>query len=80
MYTEIGSFDAKSKLSKLLREVDQGRRYTVTLRGRPVADLVPSKSARRADGRASVEAMRRMPRVTGVSRETLQDWIAEGRR
>jgi prevent-host-death family protein len=50
MYTEIGSFDAKAKLSELLREVERGRRYTITLRGRPVADLVGSKRKRHSRG------------------------------
>jgi prevent-host-death family protein len=43
MYTEIGAFDAKAKLSELLREVKHGRRYTITIRGVPIADLVPSE-------------------------------------
>ena len=40
-YTEIGAFDAKTKLSEILRKVEQGERFTITLRGRPVANLVP---------------------------------------
>ena len=80
MYTKVGSFDAKAKLSELLREVQAGRRYTITLRGRPVADLVPSGSAVRHDVHAAVEAMRTLPKVSGVSAATLAEWIAEGRR
>ncbi len=79
MYSEIGSFDAKAKLSKLLREVQRGQRYTITLRGRPVADLVPSESVICRDANAAVEAMRNIRKVHGVSRETLTEWIAEGR-
>lgn len=80
MYTEIGSFDAKAKLSALLREVQRGQRYTITLRGRPVADLVPSARAVRQNARVAVEAMRNMPKVRGVSGEMLAEWVAEGRR
>ncbi len=80
MYTEIGSFDAKARLSELLREVQRGQRYTITLRGRPVADLVPSESAVRQDAHAAVEAMRSMRKVRGVSGKTLAEWTAEGRR
>ena len=36
-YTEIGAFDAKTKLSEILRKVEQGERFTITLRGRAVA-------------------------------------------
>ena len=40
-YTYIGAFDAKTHLSQLLRDVQEGRSYVVTLRGKPVARLVP---------------------------------------
>ncbi|MFU8833610.1 MAG: type II toxin-antitoxin system Phd/YefM family antitoxin, partial [Wenzhouxiangella sp.] len=58
MEAEIGSFEAKAKLSQLLREVERGQRYTITVRGRPVADLVPHWGAGSADARGAVEAMR----------------------
>lgn len=80
MYTEVGSFDAKAKLPELLREVQHGQRYTITLRGRPVADLVPSESAARYDAHDAVEAMRGMPKVRGISGETIAEWMSEGRR
>ena len=38
-YTEIGAFDAKTKLSEILRKVEQGERFTITVRGRAVANL-----------------------------------------
>lgn len=79
MYTEVGSFDAKAKLPELLREVQHGQCYTITLRGRPVADLVPSVSAVRHDVHAAVEAMRGIPKIRGISGETIADWIPEGR-
>ena len=79
MYTKVGSFDAKAKLSEILRDVQQGQRYTITLRGRPVADLVPSGSSP-VNAQAAVDAMRSMPKVHGVSDATMAEWIAEGRR
>ncbi|TAL56929.1 type II toxin-antitoxin system Phd/YefM family antitoxin [Pandoraea sp.] len=80
MYTEIGSFDAKARLSELLREVRHGQRYTITSRGQPVADLIPSESATQLDVKTAIEAMRSMRRVHDVPAETLREWIAEGRR
>lgn len=80
MSIEIGSFDAKARLSELLREVQRGQRYTITLRGRPVADLVPSSSPAGLDIHAAIEAMRSIRKVRGVSEETVAEWIAEGRR
>lgn len=80
MYSEIGSFDAKAQLSKLLQKVKHGQRYTITLRGLPVADLVPSESLVREDVDSAIESMREMPKITGVSDNMLSEWIAEGRR
>lgn len=78
-YTEIGAFDAKTKLSEILRKVDQGERFTITVRGRAVADVVPSQ---RRDKRRATEAVQRllaMPKIVGISPETVREWIEEGR-
>ena len=44
MNEEIGSYDAKTKLPEILRRVEAGERFTITNRGKPVADLIPSLS------------------------------------
>jgi len=79
MYTPIGSFDAKAKLSQLLAAVQKGERFTITLRGRPIADLVPSETARPHAAEA-VAALRRMEKIRGLAPETVAALIAEGRR
>jgi prevent-host-death family protein len=38
---EIGVRELKARLSSVLREVEEGGQIRVTVRGRPVADLVP---------------------------------------
>ncbi len=38
---EIGSFEAKTRLSELLERVARGQVYVITKRGRPVAELRP---------------------------------------
>lgn len=58
MNIEIGSYEAKTKLPELLRGIQAGHRYTITLRGEPVADLVPAKGAKAVDSAAAVEQMR----------------------
>lgn len=80
MYTEIGSFEAKAKLSHLLQEVKRGKHFTITLRGHPIADLIPTEQAQVYDAAAAVELMRTIPKITGISADTIADWIAEGRR
>jgi len=80
-YTEIGAFDAKTRLSELLRKVDQGERFTITLRGRAVAQLIPAK-AERDEARVSeaVKNLLNFPRVEGIPGETVLEWIREGRK
>jgi len=80
MYTEIGSFHAKARLSELLRGIKRGKRYTITLRGRPVADLVPSQGVGQEDAHIAIQAMQNIGKVRGISAEKLADWIEEGRR
>ena len=45
---EIGTFEAKKNLSRLLVNVQQGMIYTITKRGAPVAQLVPYREGRRS--------------------------------
>nr|VFJ43882.1 MAG: prevent-host-death family protein [Candidatus Kentron sp. FW]VFJ63372.1 MAG: prevent-host-death family protein [Candidatus Kentron sp. FW]VFJ66694.1 MAG: prevent-host-death family protein [Candidatus Kentron sp. FW] len=78
MHAQVGAFDAKTKLSELLRNVQDGKNYTITIRGKPVADLIPSGDIARQDIHAAVQAMRDMPKVRGV--RDLAEWVAEGRR
>ncbi|HVY13335.1 MAG TPA: type II toxin-antitoxin system prevent-host-death family antitoxin [Alphaproteobacteria bacterium] len=42
---EIGSFDAKNKLSELIERAGKGEEITITRRGQPVARLLPPESA-----------------------------------
>jgi prevent-host-death family protein len=80
-YTEIGAFDAKTKLSEILRKVDQGERFTITVRGRAVANLVPIAPDRsRARIEAAVEGLLNFPRIKGIPGDTVLEWIREGRK
>jgi prevent-host-death family protein len=37
----ISSFEAKTKLSEVLREAEKGQEFIVTNRGKPIAKIVP---------------------------------------
>jgi len=79
-YTEIGAFDAKTRLSEILRKVEQGERFTITKRGRAVADVVPSRQRDQQRVKEAVDALRNFPRITGVSGDEVLEWIREGRK
>jgi antitoxin (DNA-binding transcriptional repressor) of toxin-antitoxin stability system len=57
---EIGSYEAKTKLPELLRNIKLGKRYTITLRGEAVADLIPSEGSK---GRNAVDAVEHMKQL-----------------
>jgi antitoxin (DNA-binding transcriptional repressor) of toxin-antitoxin stability system len=57
MNIEVGSYEAKTKLPELLRGIQAGHRYTITLRGEAVADLVPAQGNKGSDAAAAVNDM-----------------------
>ncbi len=57
MNIQVGSYEAKTKLPELLRGIQAGNRYTITLRGEAVADLVPAGDTKLADIVAAVDEM-----------------------
>lgn len=74
MHTEIGSYEAKTRLPELLREVRKGKSFTITNRGEAVAELVPIRNTAGADAALAVEQMKafmRTHRVRGVDIKTL---------
>ncbi len=38
---EIGAYEAKTHLPKLLERIQKGERFTITKHGHPVAELIP---------------------------------------
>lgn len=58
---EYGVYEAKTRLPELIKQVQQGERITITNRGEPVADLVPSASRaaqQTTEAIAAIKAMR----------------------
>jgi len=43
MLKEIGSYEAKTKLPEILRRVEAGEAFTITNRGKAIAELIPSR-------------------------------------
>lgn len=78
-YTEVGAFEAKTRLSEILRKVQQGERFTITVRGQAVADVVPRSDRDHLQAEAAVRRLQSIARVQGVDAQVLQQWIAEGR-
>ncbi len=87
---EIGAYEAKTHLPKLLERVQKGERFVITKHGRPVAELIPV-AARDVDSIrqaiADVRDIRRRLARRGIrlksllrSGESLRDLAHEGHR
>jgi prevent-host-death family protein len=75
----VGAFEAKTHLSRLLREVEQGESVTITVRGKAVADLVACRTHEPEASEQAIYAMRQFARVRDVAADQIADWVSEGR-
>lgn len=80
MKQEIGAYEAKTKLPELLRQVQQGKRFTITHRGRAVAELGPPAELQRPDAKGAIEAFKayRMRHPVGETID-IRALVEEGR-
>jgi prevent-host-death family protein len=79
---EVAVYEAKTRLSELLVEVERGEQVTITRRGQAVARLVPATAARRAatSQRQRVASAIASLRAARIDLEgSLKDWIGDGR-
>lgn len=79
MKKEIGSYEAKTRLPELLRQVKEGKSFTITNRGEAVADLVPSAGVKRKDRAAAVKKMKAFMMENPVRGVNIKELIEEGR-
>jgi prevent-host-death family protein len=80
MKIEVGAYEAKTKLPELLRQVQEGKRFTITNRGKPVAELGPPAGLQRPDAKAAIEAFKAYRRTHPVGRTiNVRELIEEGR-
>jgi prevent-host-death family protein len=88
--SEIGAYEAKTHLPKLLERVQKGERFVITRHGRPVAELTPVADRDAARIRVAIGKLhnvrtalaRRGVRLKDILRsgESLRDLAHEGHR
>lgn len=79
--TEIGIYEAKTHLSRLLKRVENGESFSITNRGRIVAVMVPPHDVAQVktnDAYGQLIALREKSPI-GTVREVM-NWKNEGRR
>ena len=79
MPTDIGAYDAKTHLPTLLERVAQGKRFTITKHGRPVARLVPIERTSPDRRREAIERLK-LFREGQTLDVPVKQLIGEGRR
>lgn len=82
---EVGAYEAKTHLARLLERVRRGERITITRRGRPVAELRPvtitdREALRAALARLDESRARLRARGVKISRAEILSAIRAGRR
>jgi len=79
MLEKIGSYDAKTRLPEILRRVETGEAFTITNRGKPIADLIPSRAAGHLKTEAAIKNILKA-RKQKVADKFLNDLKGEGRK
>ena len=78
----VGIFEAKTKLSEIVRKVERGERFTITVNGEAKAQVIPIPAPSPVRTPEEIEAAYqrlRNPSITGISHEQIRAWIEEGR-
>jgi prevent-host-death family protein len=79
---KVGIFEAKTKLSEIVRKVERGERFTITVRGQAKAEVVPIQAPRLGPSPHEIEAAYRRlrhPRIKGISHEEIRAAIEKGK-
>lgn len=76
----IGAYEAKTHLPRLLDEVANGERITITKHGHPVAMLVPPDSSPARDVQAALARIRELRAGISLGGLSIRELIDEGRR
>lgn len=79
MKIEIGSYEAKTKLPELLRQVKAGKSFTITNRGEAMADLVPSTGVRAKDVVTAADKLKAFMLADPVRGVNIKKLIEDGR-
>ena len=77
---EVGAFEAKTRLSELLRETERGRSFVIRRRGKVVARLVPPADAGQPADLAQIMAEFREIRKRVPGRVKIGKLVEGGRR
>ena len=76
---QVGVYEAKTQLPRLLARVRRGERITITRHGMPIAELVPVAGDRTMPVSAVIADIKRFRRDRSLGRASLAAMIRQGR-
>lgn len=77
---EVGAYEAKTHLPKLLEKVANGERIVITKHGTPVAVLTPAATKTKKSVEDAIDEIRTMRKGRTLGKLKLKDLIEQGRR
>ena len=78
--SEVGAFEAKTNLSRLLKRVQAGERFVITKHNRPVAELIPFRSRDAEKIRAAIDSLKAFQETHNLAGLSVRQMIEEGRK
>ena len=76
--SEIGAYQAKTHLPKLLERVQKGERFVITKHGRPIAELAPMASRDVARIRRAIGELRSVRKTLARRGVRMRDVLRSG--
>jgi prevent-host-death family protein len=78
--TEVGAFEAKTHLSRLLERVEHGDTITISRHGKPVARLVPIGGSSRDERMRAIADLKQLRDGQTLGGLSVRELIDQGRR
>ncbi len=78
--SEVGAFEAKTNLPRLLKRVQAGERFVITRHNRPVAELIPFKPHDTDKVRAAIDSLKAFQKTHRLGGLSVRRMIEEGRK
>ena len=78
--SEIGAFEAKTRLPQLLQRVEAGERFVITRHSRPVAELIPFQPLDSGKVRTAIDDLKQFQQTHSLEGLSVRQLIEEARK
>jgi len=79
----VGSFDAKTHFAEILRQVEEGKEFDITRRGKVIASIVPPHKENHGNKENVFlllhELKKQLPKNSEITINDILNWRDEGR-